>query len=202
VRAEVLNTISAAMAALSAFALCAITMLAVRETRRAEINRRKETARALDEKFQTRLDPLYEGLRSVLGHLEDGVPKPIRSVMIPFFVLYSDAYAAHRDGLLDEHDWRGFDRELLFWAQKPVAKRAWRAFRQQEWTEGFADYVDRNIEGPPAYPNLTEVGEFAPDIEWPEDVEVTEIAQSTEVRVSFEEEIKPFLNNSVSQKSP
>lgn len=84
-------------------------------------------------------------------------------------MLFSDAFGAHRDGLLDERDWKGFGRELAYWTQKPTARRAWRAFRQQTWTEGFVDHVDSIIDGPLAYPDLQELGTVPPEITWPED---------------------------------
>ncbi len=107
---------------------------------------------------------MYAGLREVLGHLEDGVPHEVRHVLIPFFVLYSDAFGAHRDGLFDERDWKGLAQELAYWSQKPTARKAWQAFRQQSWTDGFVSYVDSVLAGPPAYPDLVEV-EHAPSIE-------------------------------------
>jgi hypothetical protein len=112
---------------------------------------------------------MYPGLRKILGHLEDGVPHEIRHVLIPFFVLYSDAFAAHRDGLLDSRDWRGLERELAYWAQKPTSRRAWLAFRQQTWTDGFADHVEAVLAGPPAYPDLVETQLGDPEVVWPED---------------------------------
>lgn len=166
---EALNALAAAMSAVAALAALAIGILSLVESRRTAEATRRQSAHALDVSLQARLDPLYPGLRAVLGHLEDGVPKEIRSVLITFFVLYSDAFAAHRDGLLDERDWVGFERELAYWAQKPVARRAWLAFRQQTWTDGFAEHIDSVLEGPPAYPNLRETCLNPPAIAWPED---------------------------------
>lgn len=89
-------------------------------------------------------------------------------MLVPFFVLYSDAFAAHRDGLLDERDWVGFSLELMHWSQKPTARRAWAAFRKQTWTEGFVDHVDKTIDGPAAYPGLGAHTSPAPAVDWPE----------------------------------
>jgi len=90
--------------------------------------------------------------------------------LIPFFVLYSDAFGAHRDGLVDDRDFAGFAQELAYWAQKPAARKAWQAFRKQAWTFGFAEYVDSVLAGPPAYPNLQEVAEVEPEVAWRADL--------------------------------
>ncbi|GAA2098284.1 hypothetical protein GCM10009726_07150 [Nocardioides furvisabuli] len=131
----------------------------------------RERAVAMDAAFQARLDPLYPDLRRVLGRVDDGVPEPIRHVLLPFFVLYSDCFAAHRDGLLNARDWRGLERELAFWAQKPVARRAWAAFSQQEWTEGFANHMHEVLTGDAAYPNLADDTFRPPEVIWLEDDE-------------------------------
>jgi hypothetical protein len=157
------------MSAIAASAALAVAWLSLCESRRAAERDRRQAAHAMDAALQARLDPMYEGLRDVCGHLEDGVPHQIRHILIPFFVLFSDAFAAHRDGLLDERDWVGFSRELAYWAQKPPARRAWQAFRQQTWTDGFADHVDAVLAGPPAYPELREYEGKAPAIVWPEE---------------------------------
>lgn len=157
------------MSAVAAIAAFAVALMSLRESRRiAEVANRR-SAHAMDLTLQSRLDPLYPDLRRVLGHVEDGVPKQIRDTLIPFFVLYSDAFAAHRDGLLDSRDWDGFGQELAYWAQKPHARRAWKAFRQQTWTDGFADHVDATLSGPPAYPLLVEFEVDSPVVDWPPD---------------------------------
>lgn len=165
---ELLNLASTTAAAVSALAALAISVMALRHTKQTAQEHRRQSAHALDGAMQARLDPMYPDLREVLGHLEDGVPLEIRNVLIPFFVLYSDAFAAYRDGLFDPRDWQGFERELAFWAQKPVARRAWRAFRKQTWTEGFADHVDSVMAGPPAYPSLADARTSEPTVLWPE----------------------------------
>lgn len=167
--ADSLNAISAAASALAAFAALTVGWLTLHESRRVAAATKKQNAHALDAALQSRLDPMYSGLRSVLGHLEDGVPQEIRHVLIPFFVLYSDAFAAHRDGLLDERDWLSFERELAYWAQKPVARRAWQAFRKQTWTHGFAEHIDAVQCGPPAYPDVIETEVSQPSVPWPLD---------------------------------
>lgn len=165
---EWLNAISAAMSAVAAIAALIIAWLGLREGKRAREEHVRRSAHEMDALLQSRLDPLYPGLRKVLGHVEDGVPREIRDVLIPFFVLYSDAFAAHRDGLLDHRDWIGFKQELAYWSQKPTARRAWMAFRQQTWTDGFVDHVDRVLAGPPAYPELQETHVSEPEVHWPE----------------------------------
>ena len=158
------NVLATAMSAIAALAALAVAVIGVRDSRRHADRERRRAAHEMDAGLQARLEPLYPGIRDVCGHLEDGVPYEIRNVLIPFFVLYSDAYAAHRDGLLDDRDWHGFRCELAFWAQKPTSRRAWAAFRQQTWTEGFADHVDEVSAGPPAYPDLQEVVDSPPKI--------------------------------------
>jgi hypothetical protein len=163
-----LSALAAAMSAVAALAALAVGLLALVDSRRAAEATRRQIAHSLDVTLQSRLDPMYPDLRAVLGDLEDGVPKEIRSVLIPFYVLYSDAFAAHRDGLLDERDWLGFERELAYWAQKPTARRAWQAFRQQTWTDGFVDHVDSVHSGAPAYPNVQETCAAQPTVTWPD----------------------------------
>jgi len=153
---EELNAISAAGAAIAAIAALVVALLSLRQSARQAEATRRQTSRAIDDSLQSRLDPMYPALRSTLGQLDDGVPQEIRLVLIPFFVLYSDAFGAHRDGLIDDRDWKGFAQELAYWAQKPIARKAWSHFRQQSWTVGFADHVDAVLAGPPAYPNVTE----------------------------------------------
>ena len=165
---EVLNALAACMSALAALAALAVAWISVRESRRNAEDLKRQSAHAMDLTLQSRLDPMYPELRRALGHVEDGVPRAIRNILIPFFVLYSDAYAAHRDALLDERDWVGLSQEMAYWAQKPVARRAWSAFRDQTWTEGFADHVDQVLAGPPAYPDLREARESRPEIPWPD----------------------------------
>jgi hypothetical protein len=164
-----MNAFAAAMSAVAALAALAIGWMSLRESRKVAEAARRQSAHSLDAALQSRLDPMYDGLRDVLGHLEDGVPREIRNVLIPFFVLYSDAFAAHRDGLLDQRDWTGLQCELAYWAQKPVARRAWKAFSQQTWTDGFAEHVESVLAGPPAYPSLREVPGKPPTLHWPEE---------------------------------
>lgn len=166
--ANALNAIAAAMSAVAALAALAIGWVTLRESQRQAAAAKRQAAHNFDAALQGRLDPMYPALRDVLGHLEDGVPSEIRNALIPFFVLYSDAYAAHRDGLLNDHDWIGFERELAYWAQRPVARRAWAVFSRQTWTAGFAEHMEAVLSGPAAYPNLAEVGPASPKIVWPE----------------------------------
>src|SRR5680860_997307 len=98
------------MSAIAALAALTVAWLSMKQSQLVAEATRRQCANALDAELQSRLDPMYPGLRKVLGHLEDGVPRDIRHVLIPFFVLFSDAYAAHRDGLLDRRDWIGFAR--------------------------------------------------------------------------------------------
>jgi hypothetical protein len=58
---------------------------------------------------------------------------------------------------------------LAYWAQKPVARRAWKAFSQQTWTDGFAEHIESILSGPPAYPNLRETPGNPPTVHWPAD---------------------------------
>lgn len=167
--AEALTTVAAGMSAVAAVAALTIGWMTLRESRRVAESTKRHSAHVFDAALQARLDPLYPGLRSVLGHLDDGVPHEIRQVLIPFFVLYGNAFAAHRDGLLDQRDWEGFERELAYWAQKPVARRAWTAFRQQTWTPGFADHMEQVLSGPAAYPDLLEISVDPPGVIWPGD---------------------------------
>lgn len=78
------------------------------------------------------------------------------------------AFAAHRDGLLDERGWLGFERELAYRTPEPSARRAWQAFRQQAWTDGFVDHTDSVHDGAPACPNLQEVCAAEPTVRWPD----------------------------------
>ena len=151
---DALNAIAAAMSAIAALAALIVAGLSLRQSRQAAETSRRLSARALDDSLQRRLDPMYPELRRILGHLEDGVPREIRHVLIPFFVLYSDSYAAYRDELLNPGDWEGIAQEMAYWAQKPIAKRAWQAFRQQTWTHGFVDHVDAVLAGEPVYAEL------------------------------------------------
>lgn len=161
-----LNAAAAAMSAVAAVAALIVAWLTLRQSHRAAEFSRKQIARSLDDSFQARLDPMYAGLRLSLGHIEDGVPRHIRHILIPFFVLFSDAFGAHRDGLLDDRDWAGLSQELAYWSQKPVARRAWESFRRQTWTEGFKEHVDSVLAGPPAYPDLEELEATGPELLW------------------------------------
>jgi hypothetical protein len=166
---DVLIVIATVMSAVAAIAALSVAWMSLRETRRASEASQRHSAHAMDLTLQSRLDPMYPDLRKVLGHLEDGVPQEVRQALIPFFVLFSDAFAAHRDGLLDERDWKGFRLELAYWARKPTARRAWQAFRRQIWTEGFVTYVDTVLDGPAPYPDLQERDVVPPVITWPQD---------------------------------
>ena len=161
-----LGATSAAMSAIAAIAALTVAVLGLLQSKRQVEAARRQTSRAVDDALQFRLDPMYAGLRKTLGHLEDGVPHEIRHVLIPFFVLYSDAFGAHRDGLTDERDWQGFAQELAYWAQKPIARHAWTSFRKQSWTLGFADHVDAVLLGPAAYPDLKEVTDIPSVEDW------------------------------------
>lgn len=161
------NIVAAAMSAVAAVAALVVAWMSFRQSQQTAELARKQIARSLDDSFQARLDPMYPGLRRSLGHVEDGVPKEIRNILIPFFVLFSDAFGSHRDGLLDARDWSALSQELSYWSQKPPARRAWEAFRQQGWTEGFREYVDSIMAGAPAYPELQELADASPEIHWP-----------------------------------
>lgn len=166
---DAMSVLAAGMSAIAALAALMVAWLSLREARRASADAKRQSAHAMDLTLQSRLDPMYPGLRHVLGHLDDGVPGEVRNVLIPFFVLFSDSYAAHRDGLLDERDWRGLSCELAYWAQKPTARRAWQAFRCQTWTDGFVDHVDAVLDGPPAYPDVVEAqGAAGAQALWPD----------------------------------
>jgi hypothetical protein len=154
---EYLNVLATALAAVAALAALVVAVLSLLQSKRQAESERRQTARAMDDSLQSRLNPMYPELRRTLGHMQDGVPHEIRQVLIPFFVLYSDAYGAYRDGLVDTRDWVGFAQELAYWAQKPISRRAWSQFRKQVWTEGFSDFVDGILSGPPAYPEVPEV---------------------------------------------
>jgi hypothetical protein len=164
-----LNAFAAGMSAVAALAALFVAWLSLGESKRASAAAHHERVHAMDSALQARLDPMYPELRRVLGHLDDGVPREIRHVLVPFFVLFSDAYSAHRDGLLSDHDWNGFGTELAYWAQKSTARRAWKAFRLQTWTDGFADHVDQVLAGPPAYPDVLDMESNPPHFDWPAD---------------------------------
>lgn len=163
---ETLNVIAASAAAAAAFFAWWVAVLGLRESRRSSLESARREAHAVEAQLQARLDPLYPGLRAVLGTVDDGVPVTVRSVLIPFFVLYADAYAAYRDGILPEAAWRGFGLELANWAQRDPARRAWAVFRNQEWTDGFVDHVDAVMQGPPAYPRMTGTRLNPPTVPW------------------------------------
>jgi hypothetical protein len=160
------NAVAAIASAVAAAAALAVGCVSLRQSRDAALENRRRSAHVMDSALQSRLDPLYPGLRDVLGHIEDGVPLEVREVLVPFYVLFSDAYAAHRDGLLSDRDWDGMRRELAYWAQKPPAVRAWQAFKQQRWTEGFAEFIDDIHVGPRAYPDLVEQHAGQPTVVW------------------------------------
>jgi hypothetical protein len=160
------NAVAAIASALAAGAALAIGCVSLRQSREVALEGRRRSAHALDSAFQSRLDPLYPGLGAVLGSLEDGVPLEVREVLVPFYVLFSDAYAAHRDGLMSDRDWEGMRSELAHWAQRPNAVRAWQAFRQQRWTEGFVEFIDDIHSGPCAYPDLVEHRDPRPTVVW------------------------------------
>lgn len=162
---EMLNVLAASMSAVAAVAALIVAALSLRQSAKAAEATRRHSARAMDDSLQSRLDPMYPDLRRILGHLDDGVPREIRHVLIPFFVLYSDAYGAYRDDLLNKRDWEGIAHEMAYWAQKPTARRAWEVFRLQTWTEGFVEHVDAVLAGAPIYPDL-EDGAVAPDVAW------------------------------------
>ena len=164
--AEHLNVIAAIASAIAAFFASWVAARSHAEAKRSSSEAARREAFAIEERLQGRLDPLYPGLRAVLGTVDDGVPVEIRSVLIPFFVLYADAFAAHRDGILPDAEWRGFGTELANWAQREPARRAWAIFRRQEWTDGFVDYVDGVLAGPPAYPGMTGVALREPTTLW------------------------------------
>lgn len=166
---DFLNAFAATMSALAAFAALVVAWLSLRQSKATAAVTHRQMARAMDDSLQARLDPMYPHLRRVLGYMEDGVPREIRHVLIPFFVLYSDAFAAQRDGLLDKRDWEGFANELAYWSQKPTARRAWAIFRQQTWTAGFKEHVDSVLAGPPAYPDVVELSSREPEVAWPSD---------------------------------
>lgn len=162
-----INIVAATMSAIAAVAALVVAWMTLKQSQDAADFNRKQIARSLDDAFQSRLDPMYPGLRRCLGHVEDGVPKEIRNILIPFFVLFSDAFGSHRDGLLDDRDWSALSQELAYWSQKPPARRAWEAFRQQTWTEGFKEYMDAIMAGTAAYPDLQELADASPEIHWP-----------------------------------
>lgn len=163
-----INVFAAACSALAAFFAWWIALVSLRDSRVLAEEARRRDAQALEASLQARLDPLYPGLRAVLGSTDDGVPLEIRSVLIPFFVLYADAFAAHRDGILSDAEWGGLGVEFVHWAQRPVARRAWEAFRRQEWTDGFGAHVDDVLSGPAAYRGMEGLPFSPPSIPWPE----------------------------------
>lgn len=162
-----LNVLGTALSALAALIAVGIGWISLRETRRAEALRRTMASHEQDASFSARLDVLYPDLRRILGQPHDGVPQEIRGPLISFFVLYADAYAARRDGLLDERDWDSIGEELAFWAQRPTARRAWLAFKQQSWATGFAEYVESVLAGSVVYPEICG-DETIPVVDWPE----------------------------------
>jgi hypothetical protein len=167
---DVLNAVAAGMSAVAALAALCIAVLSLRESRRVETLRQCHASNEKDAVFMSRLEDLYPQLRKLLGHLEDGVPQHVRGPLISFFILYADAYSAHRDGLLDHRDWASLGDELAYWAQKPTARRGWRAFRQQTWAAGFVDHVDLVLAGPQIYPDIIDKVVPPPDVGWPEEV--------------------------------
>jgi hypothetical protein len=162
-----LLALATVLSALSALIAVGIGWISLRETRRAEALRRGLASHEQDASFSARLDVLYPDLRRILGHPNDGVPQQIRGPLISFFVLYADAYAARRDGLLDDRDWASIGEELAYWAQRPTARRAWRAFKQQSWATGFTDYIDAMLDGPVVYPEICD-DQHIPEVDWPE----------------------------------
>lgn len=157
-----LAAFSTAAAAVSGVAALAVTYMSYRMSTEAEAARKVHSAHELDAAFTSRLEALYPGMRAALGSVEDGIPDELREVVVPFFILYSDAWKAHNDGLLADGDWEGLGAELRYWAQKPVAREAWSRLRLQTWAQGFGAHVDDVMNGARAYPDLTEAGVSAP----------------------------------------
>jgi GNAT superfamily N-acetyltransferase len=159
-----LNVISAALSALAALVAVLVGALSIREVRRIDLRAAIREVNERDDAMQARLDPLYPGLHSVLGRPEDQTPPGIRDVLLPFFVLFSDVFAADRDHLLGNVDNRAFLDEFAFWAQRPGCRSAWVALREQSWPTGFVTYVDNALLMPSPYPTI-QLGR--PEIEWP-----------------------------------
>ncbi len=151
---NVLNVVAASMSSVAAIAAWRVAWLSLKDSRAAAKSSKQQMSHALNQSFQTRLDPMYPGLRELLGGPDDGVPIHVRSVLVPFFVLCSDTFAAKRDNLIDTRDWNAFNLELSYWAQQPLAAETWASFRRQEWTDGFVAHMDCVIAGAPAYPKL------------------------------------------------
>jgi hypothetical protein len=165
--AEVWNAIAAIAAAVAACFAAWVAHVSLAEARRNAQEAARREAISVEAQLQSRLDPLYDGLRAVLGTIDDGVPLEVRRVLIPFFVLYADAFAAYRDGVLPDDAWNGFGTELANWAQREPARRAWQVFRRQEWTDGFVEHVDGVLAGAPAYPRMSDISLIEPTVRWP-----------------------------------
>lgn len=132
--------ISAGAAALATFAALAYTLIEQRAARAQRLLVRHELGRS----FEERLVAMYPALRESLGEVEDGLDPDVRSVLVPFLLLYSQVWSANREGLFDFPDWNGLRAELGYWTRKPVARDGWVHLRSQvsAWPEGFVDHVD------------------------------------------------------------
>lgn len=159
---EHLAAISTVAAAIASIAALAVAALSYRMSKAAEAARRVQAAHDFDAAVTARLEALYPDMRRAFGTVDDGIPPRVRDVVVPFFVLYSDAWKAHKDGLITDRDWVGLGAEFRYWAQKPVGRAAWKALRDQTWAEGFKPHVDEVLTGPRAYPDLADDGASDP----------------------------------------
>lgn len=147
---ENLNAASAAFAALAAVVAAFIGGLSIYELRRIDARARRREATQYDDALQSRLDVILDDLREVMGTPDDGIPAALRKTLMRFFVLYSDAFAADRDGLLGSSDNAPMLDEFDFWAQQPAGRSAWEVFAAYSWPQGFAEHVDHVfLEQPP-----------------------------------------------------
>jgi GNAT superfamily N-acetyltransferase len=195
--AEQINALATALSALAALVAVLLAGLTVREMGRIEDRADLRDANDRDDKFQGRLDPMLPGLYQVLGKTSDEIPSAIRSVLMPFYVLYSDAFAAHRDNLLGSRDNTGLLDEFAFFAQRPAARSAWTEFRSYTWPEHFRDHVDRVMLAACPYGGLPV---DHPPVDWPVTVreEVDgDLGQLSEVLVRVRETETEFPPSSI-----
>jgi GNAT superfamily N-acetyltransferase len=195
--------LDAAGSSLSAIAaLCGVVVagLSIREVRRIDSRAALRDANERDDALQARLDPMYEGLHTTVGRLGDGIPLPIRGVLVPFFVLYSDVFAADRDHLLGCKDNQPFLDEFAFWAQAPAGRSAWKELRAQTWPTGFVDHVDRVMLMPSPYPEVTIE---PPENDWTVSVEPgCDLSQAAEVLLRLRDRYSEFPPSALDLRLP
>lgn len=135
-----ITAIATCVAGLAAFASAFFNFLAARAST-------KLTEHRLGWEFENSLTQVTPELRRALGDVGDGVDPAIRDVMLPFLVLYSQVWAAHRNDLFPDANWQGLRPEFAYWIRKESARSAWAIMRRycDAWPDGFVEHVDEEL---------------------------------------------------------